>query len=754
MLKKDLTLCCSESLIPKRKIDVSGHEFQNIMKAAKRAKMQEEDNKVNKSLCSQEKDEVICTPDVSLLMGVSPDASTSEAVNVHRDHSYTTNPILNTTPPNYVRLKKGIMKPKIKSITHKGLLSNNHVIPPPLAPISSLSSFKKILIPVKMANTQNTVLVKNAICTNTDWFNTTTSEILSVQNKLSNEIASLLAKKDQCKSVAELTAIHNSLQELLSTSINTFYNVRKSLKTNFLRDMQSNSSLATIPNKIVLLNKQQNHANTNGTASNNLMNPYFMPRLKVKSIAELTSVPSECIVIPDDPEPTNNILENLLNPENDYNTVPTTTQINDTSFAIPLHLQDTQLPGRSFAHYSGNRPQIRYPNPPLLRAPLLRPEQINQSPTIKKQTTNPSKARVVKAALPVAKQKEATLNTKAVDPDVVVIDIEKEKEEQTPPTLPPEETITNFDPSTIRLIKYAILESKIDQLMQNNMDLKKIGVTTEQFKKMISVKVLLQTNFSSGTLRTKSKRFYKPMSLRKYDAVKVKISESSRSSKNTMPSKIKISNLFKPKTTTKKNKAVDSIESTSQIADDTEIINEDHTDAIETEKASDCVANEIATTNGIEASNTIQTETVDVAQQDKPPVNTTEKVHVTETNNEVKAISNVDAIDHIDDIEVIDDVEAVDDVEATNDVDPICEIETTPDIEAVVDKSNDNNNKLPPSQDIEEILGGSILLKNAAINSNFDDIFTKFLNPSDGEVCAPITTTETNSDPINTDEES
>nr|XP_022901480.1 transcriptional regulator ATRX [Onthophagus taurus] len=151
-----------------------------------------------------------------------------------------------------------------------------------------------------------------------EWFEKAATVVSTITGNLSLTIDTLTNELKGSKTVENLAQVHNKLQELLSTSINSLIQVRKSLRNQFLEDLnhlkftaQNNApriQIAPVTQNVV---KDENEDDDDvvivNTPPKEIKQPTKnkenngRPYLKVRSVSQLLKVPAECITIPDDP---------------------------------------------------------------------------------------------------------------------------------------------------------------------------------------------------------------------------------------------------------------------------------------------------------------------------------------------------------------------------------------------------------------------------------------------------------------------
>ncbi|CAH0560999.1 unnamed protein product [Brassicogethes aeneus] len=177
-----------------------------------------------------------------------------------------------------------------------------------------------------------------------EWFEKTVRSTAKVNSNLSYTLTQLGRAQAQASTVEALAVVHNKLQEILSSSINSLIQIRKNLRTEFISGIKNirfppkepiitipdddvvivnNTTtepppLATLPSAITLSslgNKENKSSKEVPKPSSTIVK---LPKsskkppggfLRVKSFSALQTVPSECITIPDDPDDVTPVIE-------------------------------------------------------------------------------------------------------------------------------------------------------------------------------------------------------------------------------------------------------------------------------------------------------------------------------------------------------------------------------------------------------------------------------------------------------------
>ncbi|RZB39488.1 uncharacterized protein BDFB_002093, partial [Asbolus verrucosus] len=169
-----------------------------------------------------------------------------------------------------------------------------------------------------------------------EWFEKTVRAAARVNSHLSYTLTQLNKAQSQAASVEELAVVHNKLQEILSSSINSLIQIRKNLRTEFIAGIKTVrlpskkvesfandddvifvsapstmpapstsqvKSVQNVPDPIIIIdNSKKLTTAVNSSSTKPAESTIEKPKsyLKVKSVSELQNVPSECITIPDD----------------------------------------------------------------------------------------------------------------------------------------------------------------------------------------------------------------------------------------------------------------------------------------------------------------------------------------------------------------------------------------------------------------------------------------------------------------------
>lgn len=163
-----------------------------------------------------------------------------------------------------------------------------------------------------------------------EWFEKTVRAAARVNSHLSYTLTQLNKAQSLAGSVEELAVVHNKLQEILSSSINSLIQIRKNLRTEFISgiktvrlpskkpEVQNNDDDVIFVSPPTMPTPSTSETVTAAQDPLKIVDKTYKPPipailqnsksvqrgfLKVKSVKELQNVPPECITIPDDPIP-------------------------------------------------------------------------------------------------------------------------------------------------------------------------------------------------------------------------------------------------------------------------------------------------------------------------------------------------------------------------------------------------------------------------------------------------------------------
>lgn len=204
--------------------------------------------------------------------------------------------------------------------------ANLKSVPPALAPIRAPAIKSQTWSPMKH-----------------EWFEKTVRAAARVNSNLSYTLTQLNKAQSNASSVEQLAVVHNKLQEILSSSINSLIQIRKNLRTEFIAGIKTirfppkkpsvdpndddviiiNPEPTIAPNSIKISKSSTQviqNTNSQSTSSTTPSKGY----LKVRSFSQLQNVSSECITIPDDDPPSRtNIKSVVVEINEEENNIPT-----------------------------------------------------------------------------------------------------------------------------------------------------------------------------------------------------------------------------------------------------------------------------------------------------------------------------------------------------------------------------------------------------------------------------------------------
>lgn len=337
-LKIDHSQCCSnkpeKSVVQKEK-----RKLTNELNCLSKNKKKCEDTPAT-TWTIQEEDEVVCTPDLpSLIEEDEPQPKPQEISPVPENpppvksqirvkgfakeyenryqriqpyppmmnyHTVQPSPAILQQPPEILPSLLSNRPPPLLYPANRPIVTNLQTIP--IRHYFPSNNPARVFTPSPVLNNQNIGKI--------DWFDKAAQQTANINGKLTAQLVELAHEQRTATSVEQMAFVHNKLQELLCNSVNSLIQVRKSLRTDFLNDLQKMKFLNTqnkLKNDIILVNNSSisnpvptNSINLNNASVQNKSN-FSKPRLKVKTLSELANVPSECICIPDDPSKKNSL---------------------------------------------------------------------------------------------------------------------------------------------------------------------------------------------------------------------------------------------------------------------------------------------------------------------------------------------------------------------------------------------------------------------------------------------------------------
>lgn len=317
LYNKDYSLCCTSkqnAASRKRKSsDNDDSDFdieKNIIYTKVRKPAIEKDPLAWKP--EGEEEEVVCAPDLSLFM--DEDENPDESNDVH---------FVNAVPPaNLVNSRHQQPPVNMKHIMVPNPLSLNvtkpllHTPRPQFIrasfprPVSStpvtpfLPAYKPVQVrrvPLQNSVPQALPPLKLISGLRHEWFDSTARVAAKVHSTLSQDISALSKDQTTATTIEDLAKIHNKFQEVLSSSINSLIQIRRNLRSEFLSSL--NKLKFSRNNNVAIVNSGANIAETIDLVDKDdgVAKP-VRAYLKVRSVAQLSNLPPECITIPDDGE--------------------------------------------------------------------------------------------------------------------------------------------------------------------------------------------------------------------------------------------------------------------------------------------------------------------------------------------------------------------------------------------------------------------------------------------------------------------
>lgn len=442
VLSKDKSLCCkTKPVAMKRKENGSAYDPENRKKKKIRinpisSMPKETVTNTSSTWVETHEDEVVCTPDISMLMDEEESHQQPHFTMPENDPLSDGTP--ETLPPPMVPMTPGVAadgrlvnqtKSKVAKKTPASRLG--YTISP------------KVMKKVDAKGKAISNVVKKSIAFDKlqyNWFEKATKLTIDVNQSLSTKLSTLSKNECTVQSLSSLAQMHNDLQAMLSGAINSLMEVRKTLRSDFiasLKKLQFTESTDETHPTLVINNSDVIEVDpTTVVEENSDSSPQGSRNyIKVKPTSELLA--SSVITIPDDATPQ----EPLPTPQER----PTTPQERPTS------------------------PEER---PTTLEELLTTPKPSTRSP----------------------------------EPGQVNCEPEEDDQNQTEDL---SEISESLNPETVTQIKRALLESKFEKIVNENLSVN-ANLPRDDLKKMASVRVVLSPNYIAKTPPSKLPKQYSP----------------------------------------------------------------------------------------------------------------------------------------------------------------------------------------------------------------------------------------------------
>lgn len=355
-----------------------------------------------------------------------------------------------------VILNTSVTKPITTNNVQKNVMPNFVHLQAPAVRFTDTNEVQPI---VRVAHNRNSSVInatpaKLAPGLRYEWFEKATQVTARVNQNLSARLCSLSKEQYSVTSLEGLASIHNNLQEILSNSINSLMQIRKSLRSDFIAGLKKlkfcKTQSQTIPddNDVVVVDSTRSNSNTAqmtpsiNTSGGNKPTGY----IKVKPVSELFD--SSVITIPDDNVTSKNSscvfpsINNFIVPKNTI----TITKRNDNAILNGL---------------------------------------------LSSSNTNKQNSSIIVANKQVSKPVNYSNSNER-------------------PTLG---TSSIIIPVTRHLVKKAVIESKLEALVSQNMKYNVVKISQRELKRMLSVRVVVETNFGKATPRTRPRKGYRAMNI-------------------------------------------------------------------------------------------------------------------------------------------------------------------------------------------------------------------------------------------------
>ncbi|KAF5300018.1 hypothetical protein FQR65_LT09275 [Abscondita terminalis] len=278
ILEMDKSLCCRKSAsLPKRKSIDESFKIDSEKKIkkkkiiinplskkitinpiAKKLKRIMDDAQNSKSWETNLQDEVVCTPDLHMMMDYGGDES---VVNVDQQPEVATVASFNLNGKTTTKLDNPTIKkfPALKKLLSKNQKVSSNV----------LSTFPEI----KSAESY-------------EWFNKTTQTAAKVNQNLTSKICLLSNQQESITTINDLTKIHNDLQNALGDTIQALTDIRKTLRSDFILDLKKLKFVETVMDS----NGPEQNTDDNDVIIIDSSTPAPMPIINLSNEVDKTSV--------------------------------------------------------------------------------------------------------------------------------------------------------------------------------------------------------------------------------------------------------------------------------------------------------------------------------------------------------------------------------------------------------------------------------------------------------------------------------
>uniref|UniRef100_A0A1Y1L7Z2 PHD-type domain-containing protein n=1 Tax=Photinus pyralis TaxID=7054 RepID=A0A1Y1L7Z2_PHOPY len=439
ILSKDKSLCCkTKPVAVKRKENDTTYDPENRKKKKLRINSvsttpKEPVTNTSSTWVETHEDEVVCTPDISMLM--DEEESHQQPHFTMPDNDPLSDGTPETLPPPMVPLTP-VAATDIQFVNQ----TKSKVAKKTQANRLGYTISPKVMKKVDAKGKANSNVVRKSVAFDKlqyDWFEKATKLTADVNQSLSTKLSTLSKNECTIQSLASLAQMHNDLQAMLSGAINSLMEVRKTLRSDFIasiKKLQFTESIDEAPPAAVLNNNDIIEVDSTVLTEEN--SPQGSRNyIKVKPTSELLA--SSVITIPDDATP--------------QEPAPTPQESPTTPRGCPT-------------------------------TPEERPTTPEERPTTPKPST-PS-------------------------PEREQINCEADEDDQNQ-TEDLSEIVESLNPETVTQIKRALLESKFEKIVNENLSVN-ANLPRDDLKKMASVRVVLSPNYVPKTPPLRPSKQYSP----------------------------------------------------------------------------------------------------------------------------------------------------------------------------------------------------------------------------------------------------
>lgn len=332
-----------------------------------------------------------------------------------------------------------------------------------------------------------------------NWFNQAATITSTIVARLSTSLVDLSNEQANATSVEQLATVHNKLQELLSSSVNSMIQVRKNLRNEFLNDLNKM--------KFTAVPKQQQKTTVVARANNKIMNSQPVVVDDDDDVIIVNNEEEDPLAITTAPSVDTTV--NLVSPEVKVKEIMTSKIVPGPGIKIKVK---TDLFKEESAITNGK--PIEFPNK-IEEVNVNEPEDIKPDISIiLDDSVDGDNTPAAKTPAEVSDKTPAEVSdnkTPAEESDKKPAEVSDktpaEASEETPAEAKSDD-LANVDKETYLQIQHALAESKLEALIEENSKYKvdTSEICPEELAKILTVRVVLTTNFSPYNCTRKRRR--------------------------------------------------------------------------------------------------------------------------------------------------------------------------------------------------------------------------------------------------------